>query len=94
MPRLTSSQILPAARRGGGPPQSGGGGADLRVSRIAAEGAVEIRSKRAVMVPRMTLERFDEIMRLRTVLEPMTALAALPHIDAARLRDIRAPASG
>jgi len=59
------------------------------LSRIAAEGAVEIRSKRAVMVPRMTLERFDEIMRLRTVLEPMTALAALPHIDAARLRDIR-----
>lgn len=60
------------------------------LSRIAAEGAVDIRSKRAVMVPKMTLERFDEIMRLRTLLEPMAAVAALPHIDADRLRDIRA----
>lgn len=60
------------------------------LSRIAAEGAVDIRSKRAVMVPKMTLERFDEIMRLRTLLEPVAAVAALPHIDAERLRDIRA----
>jgi len=60
------------------------------LSRIAAEGAVDIRSKRAVMVPKMTLERFDEIMRLRTLLEPVAAVAALPHIDAERLREIRA----
>ena len=60
------------------------------LSRIAAEGAVDIRSKRAVMVPKMTLERFDEIMRLRTLLEPVAAVAALPHINAERLRDIRA----
>ncbi len=60
------------------------------LSRIAAEGAVEIRSKRAVMVPRMTEQRFAEIMRLRTLLEPMAAQEALPFIDAARLRQIRA----
>ena len=60
------------------------------LSRIAAEGAVEIRSKRAVMVPRMTPARFDEIMRLRRVLEPMVAGAALPHITADVLRQIRA----
>ncbi|MEO0031100.1 MAG: hypothetical protein RIS94_858 [Pseudomonadota bacterium] len=60
------------------------------LSRIAAEGAVEIRSKRAVMVPRMTQARFQEIMRLRTLLEPLAAEEALPFIDAERLRQIRA----
>lgn len=60
------------------------------LSRIAAEGAVEIRSKRAVMVPRMTPQRFEEIMRLRVMLEPMVAEAALAHIGADRLRAIRA----
>ena len=60
------------------------------LSRIAAEGAVEIRSKRAVMVPRMTTARFDEIMRLRRLLEPMVATAGLPHITADLARQIHA----
>jgi DNA-binding GntR family transcriptional regulator len=59
------------------------------LSRIAAEGAVDIRSKRAVMVPKMTQARFEEIMRLRTLIEPMAAEAALPFIDADRLRQVR-----
>lgn len=60
------------------------------LSRIAAEGAVEIRSKRAVMVPRMTPVRFEEIMRLRILLEPMIATEALSHITPEILRQIRA----
>ncbi len=60
------------------------------LGRIAAEGALQIRSKRAVMVPRMTPARFDEIMRLRRLLEPMVASAALPHIDADLLARITA----
>lgn len=60
------------------------------LSRIAAEGAVQIRSKRAVVVPPMTAARFGEIMALRLVLEPMVAAKALPHITAAGLRQIRA----
>ncbi len=60
------------------------------LSRIAAEGAVEIRSKRAVMVPRMTPARFEEIMRLRRLLEPMVAAVGLPHIAGDLLRQIRA----
>jgi DNA-binding GntR family transcriptional regulator len=60
------------------------------LSRIAAEGAVEIRSKRAVMVPRMTPARFDEIMQLRKLLEPMAATVALPHITPDLLRQIQA----
>jgi DNA-binding GntR family transcriptional regulator len=60
------------------------------LSRIAAEGAVDIRSKRAGVVPRMTPARFEEIMRLRKVLEPMVALAALEHITPDLLRRIQA----
>src|SRR3546814_9970152 len=59
------------------------------LSRLAAEGAVDIRSKRAVMVVPMTPARFDDIMRCRLLLEPAAAIDALPYIDAARLRAIR-----
>lgn len=59
------------------------------LSRISAEGAVEIRSKRAIMVPRLTRDRFEEIMRCRMLLEPAVAIEALPHISAKRLRMIR-----
>ncbi|WP_395647013.1 GntR family transcriptional regulator [Terricaulis sp.] len=63
------------------------------LSRLAAEGAVEIRSKRRVQVPAMTEERFDDLLRCRLLLEPAAAALALPHLDAervARLRDIDA----
>ena len=60
------------------------------LSRIAAEGAVDIRSKRAGVVPRMTPARFEEIMALRKLLEPMVALAGLGHITPDLLRQIHA----
>lgn len=59
------------------------------LSRIANEGALQIRSKRAITVPKMTVERFAEIMMLRLQLEPMVAVAALPNISTERLRQIR-----
>ena len=59
------------------------------VSRLAAEGALQIRSKRRISVPPMTAERFRDLLRCRELLEPDAALAALPLIDAARLRRIR-----
>lgn len=60
------------------------------LSRLAAEGAVEIRSKRRVQVPAMTAERFDDLLRCRLLLEPEAAVLALPHVDAARLQRLRA----
>jgi len=60
------------------------------LSRLAAEGAVEIRSKRKIMVPRMTRERLDEIMRCRLLLEPEAAVQALPYIDATVVRQLKA----
>src|SRR5277367_4908460 len=37
------------------------------LSRLAAERAVEIRSKRRIVVPPMTRERFDDLLRCRVL---------------------------
>lgn len=60
------------------------------LSRLAAEGAVEIRSKRRIIVPPMTAGRFADLLRCRELLEPEAAAMALPFIDAARLKQLRA----
>ena len=59
------------------------------LSRLAAEGAVEIRSKRRIIVPPMTAGRFADLLRCRELLEPEAAAMALPFIDAARLKQLR-----
>src|SRR3546814_16768472 len=59
------------------------------LSRLAAEGAVNIRSKLAVMVVPMTPARFDDIMRCRLLLKPDAAIDALHYMEAARQRAIR-----
>ena len=61
------------------------------LSRLAAEGAVLIRSKRKIEVPPMSQSRFADLLSCRLLLEPEAAVAALPHINAktiARLRGI------
>ena len=59
------------------------------LSRLAAEGAIHIRSKRRIEVPAMTAERFADLLACRLLLEPEAAALAVPHIDAARLRRLR-----
>lgn len=58
------------------------------LSRLAAEGAVQIRSKRKVEVPAMTADRFADLLACRLLLEPEAAVQALPHIGAALLRHL------
>jgi len=60
------------------------------LSRLSAEGAVAIRSKRRVRVPPMTAERFEDLLRCRLLLEPEAAALALPHITAQHISDLRA----
>jgi DNA-binding GntR family transcriptional regulator len=60
------------------------------LSRLAADGAVQIRSKRRIVVPAMSSERFSDLLRCRELLEPEAAMAALPYIDKARLRHLTA----
>jgi len=59
------------------------------LSRLAAEGAVAIRSKRKIEVPPMTAERFTDLLDCRLMLEPEAAALALPHITPARLKSLR-----
>lgn len=60
------------------------------LSRLAAEGAVEIRSKRRLTVPPMTKERFEDLLGCRLLLEPATAASATAHIDAALIGQLKA----
>jgi len=59
------------------------------LSRLAAEGAVQIRSKRKIVIPAMTEERFQDLLRCRELLEPEAAMIAMPFIDAKRLKQLR-----
>lgn len=59
------------------------------LSRLAAEGAVQIRSKRALVIPPMTPERFEDLFRCRLLLEPEAAALAMPHLDAAQVLRLR-----
>ena len=56
------------------------------LSRLAAEGAVIIRSKRRIEAPPMSEARFSDLLTCRLLLEPKAAALALPHIDAALLK--------
>jgi DNA-binding GntR family transcriptional regulator len=60
------------------------------LSRLAAEGAVSIRSKRRIRIPEMTRERFDDLLKCRILLEPEAAELALPNLTDALLQRLRA----
>ena len=60
------------------------------LSRLCAEGAVSIRSKRRVRVPPMTRERFADLLHCRLLLEPDAAADALPHLTDAHVATLRA----
>lgn len=60
------------------------------LSRLAAEGAIAIRSKRKIEVPPMTPDRFTDLLDCRLLLEPAAAALALPHIGEALLDQLRA----
>ena len=59
------------------------------LGRLAAEGAVEIHSKRKIRVPPVTADRFDDLLRCRLLLEPEAARESFPYIDSRRLRRLK-----
>ena len=59
------------------------------LSRLAAEGAVVIRSKRRIEVAPMTSDRFADLLACRLLLEPEAAMAALPRLDAKAIKRLR-----
>ena len=59
------------------------------IRRVSAEGGLVVGANRRVWVPAMDGERYDELIRARTLLEPEAAVRALPHIDRERLDRLR-----
>ena len=59
------------------------------LGRLAAEGAVEIHSKRKIRVPPVTEERFSDLLRCRLLLEPEAAREAFPYIDSKCLKRLK-----
>ncbi|MFT5549424.1 MAG: DNA-binding GntR family transcriptional regulator [Candidatus Azotimanducaceae bacterium] len=48
--------------------------------RLSCEGAVEVKNNRRVIVPQMTVEKFNELCELRILLETHAAEGATPYI--------------
>jgi DNA-binding GntR family transcriptional regulator len=57
--------------------------------RLAAEHALDFLDNRRARVPDMTNDRFRSLISTRILLETAAADRALPHIDAARLAELR-----
>jgi DNA-binding GntR family transcriptional regulator len=51
------------------------------LGRLAADGAVDIRSKRRIVVPPMTADRYADLLACRELLEPAAAREALRGLD-------------
>jgi DNA-binding GntR family transcriptional regulator len=60
------------------------------IARLSAENALAVRDTRRVSIPEMTMERFDQLMQARLLLEPICAIRALNEIDETVLDRIRA----
>lgn len=59
------------------------------LSRLAAEGAIQIRAQRKIEVAEMTADRFSDLLNCRLLLEPEAAVAALPYITKSRLKRLK-----
>lgn len=58
------------------------------LGRLAADGAVDIRSKRRIIVPPMTSERYADLLACRELLEPAAARDALRGLDHAAIEHL------
>ncbi len=56
--------------------------------RLASEGAVEVKNNRRVIVPMMTVEKFNELCDLRILLETHAAGTALPYVKASDITEL------
>ena len=57
--------------------------------RLSAERALELLDNRRARVPEMNPARFSALIETRVLLETAAARRALPHLDAARLAELR-----
>jgi len=55
------------------------------IQRLVAEGALTIENARTIRVPRLDVETYREILKIRIELEPMAARDAAPRMDNAEM---------
>jgi DNA-binding GntR family transcriptional regulator len=55
------------------------------MNRLIAEGSLELRANRSVIVPELSAREFDEITDLRIHIEGLAASQAIPHLQASHL---------
>ncbi len=58
------------------------------IRRLSAEGALQVLDNRRVVTPKMNLERFDELINLRVVMERYAAESALPYISDVQIDEL------
>ena len=58
------------------------------IRRLSAEGALQVLDNRRVVTPKMNLERFDELINLRVVMECYAAESALPYINDVQIDEL------
>lgn len=56
--------------------------------RLSTEKALELLGNRRIVTPSMTLERFDELIALRVVLECHAAISALPYMSEVQIDEL------
>ncbi len=56
--------------------------------RLSSEGALQVLDNRRIVVPKMTVERFGELIALRTLLEQHAARQAVAHITERQIDQI------
>ena len=59
------------------------------ISRLCAESALVMQENRRVSIPKMTPDRFDELMQARLLLEPACAVRAIALVDETVLARMR-----
>jgi DNA-binding GntR family transcriptional regulator len=59
------------------------------MNRLIAEGALELRANRTVIVPVVSRQEFDELTDLRCHVEGLAASHAVAHADASHVRQLR-----
>lgn len=60
------------------------------LNRLAAEGALQPGPHRTLTVPALTLRRYEEMLAIRRELEPLAAVASLPHLAPADVDGMQA----
>lgn len=64
------------------------------LNRLGAEGGLDIGVSRRLMVPTLTLARYEELVKIRMELEPMAAVAALTQLVDADVDALRVVQDG